>query len=289
MTWLKCVGWTNREGALPKAFLGWVLVNFLALWHPFGLCDHIQGEYECETKRICGNLGQSVCVTNSSFVGWLIENTSVMLNNITYSSRNWISAKLIRILKLNVMCGPGINLKYVPRSKSLRISHVIIFMSIKIVKLLSLSLKKLFCVHFHRGVYLLGLRLPGCLYYITGVCNMICMYINLLISLKLFYELVLGSILVFLKVKSIFVPLMLASSYVFSFQTHAQGGKKVVQTDEWRKGSVEERLEYALIKVNLCRKLSYPWAFRDMISAQTLRDIFGFKSSSATIFSQAVN
>ncbi|XP_062980412.1 methionine synthase [Elgaria multicarinata webbii] len=31
-------------------------------------------------------------------------------------------------------------------------------------------------------------------------------------------------------------------------QTHAQGGKKVVQTDEWRNGSVEERLEYALVK-----------------------------------------
>lgn len=28
-----------------------------------------------------------------------------------------------------------------------------------------------------------------------------------------------------------------------------KGGKKVVQTDEWREGSVEERLEYALIKV----------------------------------------
>ncbi|XP_003215894.2 methionine synthase isoform X1 [Anolis carolinensis] len=31
-------------------------------------------------------------------------------------------------------------------------------------------------------------------------------------------------------------------------QTHAQGGKKVVQTDEWRNSSVEERLEYALVK-----------------------------------------
>ncbi|XP_033000232.1 methionine synthase isoform X2 [Lacerta agilis] len=31
-------------------------------------------------------------------------------------------------------------------------------------------------------------------------------------------------------------------------QTHAQGGKKVIQTDEWRNGSVEERLEYALVK-----------------------------------------
>nr|XP_009688315.1 PREDICTED: methionine synthase isoform X2 [Struthio camelus australis] len=31
-------------------------------------------------------------------------------------------------------------------------------------------------------------------------------------------------------------------------QNHAQGGKKVVQTDEWRNSSVEERLEYALIK-----------------------------------------
>lgn len=28
-----------------------------------------------------------------------------------------------------------------------------------------------------------------------------------------------------------------------------KGGKKVVQTDEWREGSVEDRLEYALIKV----------------------------------------
>ncbi|XP_034564019.1 methionine synthase isoform X2 [Notolabrus celidotus] len=31
-------------------------------------------------------------------------------------------------------------------------------------------------------------------------------------------------------------------------QNHAKGEKKVVQTDEWRGGSVEERLEYALIK-----------------------------------------
>ncbi|XP_041670829.1 methionine synthase isoform X3 [Cheilinus undulatus] len=31
-------------------------------------------------------------------------------------------------------------------------------------------------------------------------------------------------------------------------QNNVKGGKKVVQTDEWRSGSVEERLEYALIK-----------------------------------------
>ncbi|XP_041818841.1 methionine synthase isoform X2 [Chelmon rostratus] len=31
-------------------------------------------------------------------------------------------------------------------------------------------------------------------------------------------------------------------------QSNAKGGKKVVQTDEWREGSVEDRLEYALIK-----------------------------------------
>ncbi|KAI3365357.1 hypothetical protein L3Q82_010443, partial [Scortum barcoo] len=31
-------------------------------------------------------------------------------------------------------------------------------------------------------------------------------------------------------------------------QNNVKGGKKVVQTDEWREGSVEERLEYALIK-----------------------------------------
>ena len=32
-------------------------------------------------------------------------------------------------------------------------------------------------------------------------------------------------------------------------QTYVKGGKKVVQTDEWRLASVEERLEYSLIKV----------------------------------------
>ncbi|PNJ43433.1 MTR isoform 1 [Pongo abelii] len=32
-------------------------------------------------------------------------------------------------------------------------------------------------------------------------------------------------------------------------QTQGTGGKKVIQTDEWRNGSVEERLEYALVKV----------------------------------------
>ncbi|KAI2658201.1 Methionine synthase [Labeo rohita] len=31
-------------------------------------------------------------------------------------------------------------------------------------------------------------------------------------------------------------------------QNNAKGGKKVIQTDEWRLGSVEERLEYALVK-----------------------------------------
>uniref|UniRef100_A0A8C3YNI4 Methionine synthase n=1 Tax=Catagonus wagneri TaxID=51154 RepID=A0A8C3YNI4_9CETA len=32
-------------------------------------------------------------------------------------------------------------------------------------------------------------------------------------------------------------------------QTRGQGGKKVIQTDEWRDRSIEERLEYALVKV----------------------------------------
>ncbi|XP_021071766.1 methionine synthase [Mus pahari] len=31
-------------------------------------------------------------------------------------------------------------------------------------------------------------------------------------------------------------------------QTHGKGGKKIIQTDEWRNGSIEERLEYALVK-----------------------------------------
>lgn len=54
----------------------------------------------------------------------------------------------------------------------------------------------------------------------------------------------------------------------FSVQNHAQGGKKVIQTDEWRNSTVEERLEYALVKVSMCRRLSCPseWsmAFRDV-------------------------
>uniref|UniRef100_A0A8C6EEH7 Methionine synthase n=1 Tax=Moschus moschiferus TaxID=68415 RepID=A0A8C6EEH7_MOSMO len=32
-------------------------------------------------------------------------------------------------------------------------------------------------------------------------------------------------------------------------QTQGKGGKKVIQTDEWRNGPIEERLEYALVKV----------------------------------------
>ncbi|GAA6104824.1 methionine synthase, partial [Tachysurus ichikawai] len=39
-------------------------------------------------------------------------------------------------------------------------------------------------------------------------------------------------------------------------QNNVKGGKKVIQTDEWRKGSVEERLEYALVKVFLCAHFS---------------------------------
>lgn len=35
-----------------------------------------------------------------------------------------------------------------------------------------------------------------------------------------------------------------------SIQTQGTGGKKVIQTDEWRNGPVEERLEYALVKVS---------------------------------------
>lgn len=38
-----------------------------------------------------------------------------------------------------------------------------------------------------------------------------------------------------------------------------KGGKKVVQTDEWREGSVEERLEYALIKVRYMTIRSDLW------------------------------
>lgn len=37
--------------------------------------------------------------------------------------------------------------------------------------------------------------------------------------------------------------------YLSCSQNNVKGAKKVVQTDEWREGSVEDRLEYALIKV----------------------------------------
>lgn len=39
-------------------------------------------------------------------------------------------------------------------------------------------------------------------------------------------------------------------SVLLSIQTHVEGGKKAVQTDEWRNGPIEERLEYALVKVS---------------------------------------
>lgn len=39
-------------------------------------------------------------------------------------------------------------------------------------------------------------------------------------------------------------------SVLISTQTHGKGGKKVIQTDEWRNGPIEERLEYALVKVS---------------------------------------
>ena len=40
-----------------------------------------------------------------------------------------------------------------------------------------------------------------------------------------------------------------------SIQTQGKGGKKVIQTDEWRNGPLEERLEYALVKVSVGRRL----------------------------------
>ena len=43
------------------------------------------------------------------------------------------------------------------------------------------------------------------------------------------------------------------------FQNNAKGGKKVIQTDEWREGTVEQRLEYALIKVRWLEHSTGPW------------------------------
>lgn len=40
-------------------------------------------------------------------------------------------------------------------------------------------------------------------------------------------------------------------SVLISIQTQGKGGKKVIQTDEWRNGPIEERLEYALVKVSV--------------------------------------
>lgn len=134
------------------------------VWSPFGLCIHSKGE--CEAKRIREGLGRSMCLRNSSSVGRLIENTSVIWNNVTYSSRNWMSAKLIRILKLSVVCGPGINLNYVPRSKTIRISHFINFKSMKIIKLLPVFFffpPALFCLHLHWGIHSFVCRPPKCL------------------------------------------------------------------------------------------------------------------------------
>lgn len=46
-----------------------------------------------------------------------------------------------------------------------------------------------------------------------------------------------------------------ADFIAFRYQNNVKGGKKVVQTDEWREGNVEERLEYALIKVTYLQSL----------------------------------
>ena len=55
---------------------------------------------------------------------------------------------------------------------------------------------------------------------------------------------------------------------LISFKTHGRGGKKVVQTDEWRGGPVEERLEYALVKVSHGPCTSLGWG-----SAPSLSDV----------------
>lgn len=148
---------------------GGCLRAFLHCEALFGLCVHSKGECECEAERVCEGLGQSVCTRNSSSVDRLIENTSVIWNNMTYSSGNWISAKLIRILKWSVVCGPGISLNYVPRSKTLRITHFIVFKRVKIIKLLPFFFFfftftfSLFCLQLHWGIYSLGCRPPKCL------------------------------------------------------------------------------------------------------------------------------
>lgn len=52
------------------------------------------------------------------------------------------------------------------------------------------------------------------------------------------------------------LPESLVSNCLYPFfgpnfiQTQGKGGKKVIQTDEWRNGPIEERLEYALVKVS---------------------------------------
>ncbi|MXQ92054.1 hypothetical protein E5288_WYG009859 [Bos mutus] len=50
------------------------------------------------------------------------------------------------------------------------------------------------------------------------------------------------------KIVSLFIDLLYHLSIHISIQTQGKGGKKVIQTDEWRNGPLEERLEYALVK-----------------------------------------
>lgn len=70
---------------------------------------------------------------------------------------------------------------------------------------------------------------------------MICIYINLLHSLKLFYESLLGNILGFLNVMSIIVPLMHTLSYGCLFRIMPKEEKKLYRLMSgvkalWRKG-----------------------------------------------------
>ncbi len=71
--------------------------------------------------------------------------------------------------------------------------------------------------------------------------------------------------------------------YCCSSQNHVKGGKKLVQTDEWRQGSAEDRLEYALIKVR-CQMIRQQEGFSQFTFSQNTFSHCKLKNSPSALF-----
>ena len=78
---------------------------------------------------------------------------------------------------------------------------------------------------------------------------------------------------------SFFLPISWVSDLLYhlsvqiSIQTQGKGGKKVIQTDEWRNGPIEERLAYALVKVSVGWRLGLVLGADDVAGGEVLQQL----------------